>query len=212
MEEIMGILNALSSVDKESYKAAPTPARLKRAERVLILTGDDTEDMEFFYPYYRLMEEGYSVDVATLEGGEFAAKRGFGLKESKKASTIRPEEYALLYIPGGKAPQSLRDDQDVLKIVREFARQGKPIAAICHGAQVLISADIVHGRQIACAEDVREELEEAGGRFIDEALVEDGQFITARKPGDLPRHLSGVLNVMQGSVIRSPLPGQTAAA
>ncbi len=194
------------SEEKDTHAVAPIPERLRKTEKILILTADNTEDTEFFYPYYRLTEEGYTVDVVTPKGGAFKAKHGLGLKNSMAIgdNDVRPQNYALLYIPGGKAPAELRKSDEVIAFVQQFARLGKPIAAICHGPQVLISADLVRGRQLACWPEVKEELEEAGGIFVDEALVEDGQFVTARMPGDLHRHLYGVLQYLKGNVSAAP--------
>lgn len=193
----MNILG-MNTNEKDTYKAAPTPQRLKKNTRIAIVTADKTQDLEFFYPYYRLIEEGYEVDVITPKGGSFEGKQGMGLKQTHPIEACRPENYELLYIPGGKAPSELRKNEEVLQFVKEFAASGKPIAAICHGPQVLISAGLVRGKRMACWPEVQKELEEAGGIFVDEALVEDGQFITARQPGDLPRHLCGVLDSLQG--------------
>ena len=192
----MGILN-FNHADLEQYKAAPTPERLKKPERVAILTADNTQDLEFFYPYYRFSEEGYEVDVITAKGGAFEAKQGMGLKDSRPVDQVSAQDYALLYIPGGKAPAALRKDDDVMAFVRDYLATGRPVAAICHGPQLLITTGAVRGRRMACWPDVREELEAAGGLFVDEALVEDGPFITARCPGDLPRHLSGIMKQLQ---------------
>ena len=186
--------------EKDTYEVAPIPQRLLKNEKVIILTANNTEDLEFFYPYYRLTEEGYTVDVVTPKGGKFEAKHGLGLKNTKAIAEVKPADYALLYIPGGKAPAELRKNDVVLSFVKEFARSPKPIAAICHGLQVLISAGLVKGKQMACWPEVAKELEEAGGIFVDEALVEDGQFITGRMPGDLHRHLYGVLKYLKGTV------------
>jgi protease I len=197
----MSILEKLTgSSETDNYAVVPIPERLMKKEKVIIITADNTEDIEFFYPYYRLTEEGYVVDVVTPKGGKFAGKHGLGLKNSRAIGDVRPEDYALLYIPGGKAPAELRKNEQVLNFVRTFAASKKPIAAVCHGPQVLISADLVRGKQMAVWPEVAKELEEAGGTFVDEALVEDGQFITSRKPGDLHRHLYGVLQVLSGKV------------
>lgn len=189
---------------KDNYKAAPTPERLKKAERVLIITADNTEDLEFFYPYYRLSEEGYGVDVATVDGKSFKAKHGYEFNDVKALAEVKPESYALLYIPGGKAPAELRKHDEVIRFVQQFARSGKPIAAICHGPQVLVTADLVRGKKISSYPEVREEIEEAGGRWADEALAIDGQFITGRVPGDLPRHLCGVMDTLRGTSSKRP--------
>jgi len=185
---------------KDIYAPALIPARLLKNERVIILTADKTEDLEFFYPYYRLTEEGYTVDVVTPEGGKFEGKHGIGLSDTKAIADVQAVDYDLLYIPGGKAPAELRKNEKVLRFVKEFALLGKPIAAICHGAQLLIAADLVRDKQMACWPDVADELKEKGGIFVDEALVEDGQFITARMPGDLHRHLYGVLQYLKGNI------------
>ncbi len=185
--------------DRDIMKAAPTPERLKKNERVLILTADNTEDMEFFYPYYRLVEEGYDVDVATMDGKSFKGKKGYEFKQTTRLDGLRAEDYALLYIPGGKAPAALRDDANVIRFVQQFASTGRPIAAICHGPQVLVTADLIRGKKLAGYPGIKEEIEKAGGRFSDEALAIDGQFITSRLPGDLPRHMSGVMEALQGT-------------
>lgn len=197
----MSFMESLAGKDAtDNYAAAPTPERLKKQEKVVIITADKTQDLEFFYPYYRLSEEGYTVDVVTPEGGKFEGKQGMGLKNTKSIREVRPQDYALLYIPGGKAPETLRKNKDVLNFVTSFAAAGKPIAAICHGPQVLISAGLVKGKQMASWPEVAKELQEAGATFVDEALVEDGQFITGRRPGDLPRHLYGVLKALKGEM------------
>lgn len=193
----MKFLNPFDNDPVDNYKVTAQPEEKKG--RAAILTADDTEDLEFFYPYYRLSEEGYMVDVITPNGGEFKGKKGLGLKETLKLESVNPSGYALIYIPGGKAPAELRKNEKAISFVREFALSGKPIAAICHGAQLLVSAGLVKGKRIAAWPEVKDEIEEAGGTFVDESLVEDGKFITARKPGDLPHHLAGVLNYLNGA-------------
>lgn len=186
--------------EKDSHAVVPIPDRLQKNQKVIIITADKVEDIEFFYPYYRLTEDGYTVDVVTPTGGKFEGKHGLGLKNTMSIDEAKPDDYALLYLPGGKAPAELRKNDKVINFVKNFARSGKPIAAICHGPQILISAGLVNGKQIACWPEVAEELEEAGGIYVDEALVEDGQFITSRMPGDLHRHLYGVLQYLKGNV------------
>lgn len=194
----MNIFNKDS--ERDTHAVAPIPERLRKSEKIVIVTADKAEDTEFFYPYYRLTEEGYTVDVVTPKGGKFECKNGLGLKDTKAIADITPTDYALLYLPGGKAPAELRKNDEVLAFVTNFARTGKPIAAICHGAQVLISAGLVKGKQIAAWPEIADEVKEAGATFANEALVEDGQFITSRMPGDLHRHLYGVLQALKGNL------------
>ncbi|MCE3255779.1 MAG: ThiJ/PfpI domain protein [Rickettsiaceae bacterium] len=179
--------------ENDNYLIAPIPERLRKNKRIAIITGDKVEDLEFFYPYYRFSEAGYEVDVITIDGGAFEGKKGLGLKNSKSIDEAVPDNYELLYLPGGKAPDDLRKNEKVLKFVRYMANSGKVIASICHGAQILIAADLVKGKEIAAWPEMRDEVEGAGAVFADEALKKDGQFITARKPGDLHRHLYGIL-------------------
>lgn len=203
----MGIMDMInSSHQHDTHKVAPIPERLKKHTKVLIITDDNVEDTEFFYPYYRLTEEGYQVDVATEEGGEFAGKHGLGLKDSLSVDSVNAADYALLYLPGGKAPAKLRDNDKVLAIVKAFFKASKPIAAICHGPQILAAANVIQGKRIAAWPEIQDEIEEAGATFVDEALVEDGQFITGRMPGDLHRHLYGVLQVLKGSTTKANKP------
>lgn len=166
---------------------------------VLFLTADKTEDLEFFYPYYRLIEAGFKVDVATPDGGAFKGKQGLGLKNTRKIADVRADDYELLYIPGGKAPEELKKTDEALQLVRDYAATGKPIAAICHGPQVLAKADVISGRQIAAWPEVEDELKEAGATFVNQETVTDGQFMTARCPADLPSHLAKIMSVMKKS-------------
>lgn len=196
---------------KNIHVAAPIPERLRKPERVAIITSDKVEDIEFFYPYYRFTEAGYEVDVITLEGGAFEAKHGLGLPESLSITSVQPANYALLYLPGGQAPSVLRKNEDVLNFVRTFASSGKPVAAICHGPQILVSAGLVQGRTLAAWPEVGKEIQDAGGMFADEALQIDGQFITARMPGDLPRHMDGALRALEQASKASAISTRSAA-
>jgi len=166
---------------------------------VLILTADNTEDLEFFYPYYRFTEAGCKVDVVTPEGGAFKAKHDLGLKSTKKIADVNCSDYQLLYIPGGKAPAELKKNDDALKLVRDFTTAKKPIAAICHGPQVLAAADVIKGKKLAAWPEVEAEVTEAGATYVNQQTVVDGQFITARWPGDLPSHLKKTLEALNTS-------------
>src|ERR1700733_13658166 len=124
----MSMIDKLMGNDTEdTHAVVPIPERLKKKEKVVIITADNTEDIEFFYPYYRLTEEGYTVDVVTPKGGRFEGKHGLGLKNTKAIKDVTPQDYALLYIPGGKAPEELRKNEEVLDFVKAFAAQHKPI-------------------------------------------------------------------------------------
>lgn len=185
------------SASQDYYQ--PTLDTDERLQSVLIITDNEMHDLEFFYPYYRFCEEGYHVDVATPKGGEVKGEFGMKLSETKSTADVDAADYSMLYIPGGKAPETLRKDQNALDIVRDFVNADKPIAAICHGAQVLVSADVVKNRRLAAWPEVRGEIEKSGGTFVNEPLVEDGIFITGRWPGDLPGHMARALEILATS-------------
>jgi len=185
----------MADIPDDTHKVSSQPKAPKG--RVVILTADKTEDQEFFYPYYRFNEAGYQVDVITPDGGDFKAKNGAGLEETMKIEDASADAYDLLYIPGGKAPEKLKKEDAAVQFVKDFVATGKPVAAICHGPQILAKAGVISGKQIAAWPEVQEEVEEAGAAYQNKECVADGQFITARWPGDLPAHLSKVMQVLQ---------------
>ena len=178
----------------DMHAAVAIPERLRKNKKIAILTDNEAEDIEFFYPYYRFNEAGYDVDVITSKGGSFECKNGLGLQKTKAIKEVNHDDYELLYLPGGKAPAKLRKNDMVLDFVKRFAASGKYIAAICHGPQILAEAGLISGKTIACWPEIKNEITDAGAIFADEALKEDGQFITARRPGDLHRHLWGIFD------------------
>ncbi len=181
---------------KDTY-LPQTQNRLADATGILIVTADKTEDLEFFYPYYRFIEAGFRVDVATPDGGAFKGKQGLGLKQTRKLAEVSAENYDLLYIPGGKAPAELKDNQEALALVKNFVRSGKPVAAVCHGPQLLAAADVIRGRRIAAWPEVKDEVIAAGATYVDSETVQDGPFTTARWPGDLPSHVKFTLEALK---------------
>lgn len=174
-----------------------SPQSPAKSEKIAILTTDGTEDQEFFYPYYRFLEEGFSVDVLTPDGGEFKGKNGAGLKTTKKIAEARPADYAMLYIPGGKAPSKLKKDEDAVRFTRDFCASGKPVGAICHGPQLLAEAGVIDGRRIAAYPECQKEVEEAGAAFVFDACVEDGPFITGRWPADMPAQIKAIMKALK---------------
>lgn len=157
--------------------------------KALIITADGFEDSELLVPMYRLQEAGFSVDVAAPAKGTVTGKQGYEVEANLSLDKIESAEgcgYKILVIPGGKAPAKLREIPKALDIARDFAAAGLPIAAICHGPQVLISAGLLRGRKATCYKTVREEMVAAGVDYQDVEVVVDGQFVTSRQPSDLP--------------------------
>ncbi|MEB3787494.1 MAG: type 1 glutamine amidotransferase [Desulfurococcales archaeon] len=154
--------------------------------RALILTGEGFEDIEVLYPYYRLLEAGFETHIAIPGGGEATGKRGYRVKADLATADVNPGDYDVLVIPGGRAPERIRLDSDVLRITREFFQAGKPVAVICHGPQVLISAGVVKGRKLTSYWGVKDDIIAAGGEWLDQPVVVDGNLVSARYPPDIP--------------------------
>ncbi|PYY44207.1 hypothetical protein DEJ03_12265 [Curtobacterium sp. MCLR17_043] len=162
--------------------------------RIAIVTADRVEDVEFFYPYYRFVEAGYDVDVLTPDGGTLTGYVGLSLRTGlQRVADATAEHYDAVFIPGGLAPAEVRTVPEALAFVRDFAATGRLIGSVCHGPQVLASAGLVDGRSLTSWHEVADEVRAAGGTWIDEPVVEDGQFVTARKPGDMPQQLARII-------------------
>ncbi len=154
--------------------------------KALILLADGFEDSEFLYPLYRLQEEGIDVDVAGPEKGTYTGKHGYTGEATLTFSEASAEDYDALILPGGKAPETVRLDDDALDITRTMFKAKKIVAAICHGAQTLISAGVLDGRKATCWQGIQDDLKVAGAAYSDEEVVVDGHLITSRCPEDLP--------------------------
>ncbi len=185
----------MHDIPEDTYN--PATRNRGAATAVLMITDTPNEDLEFFYPYYRFLAEGFRVDVATPKGGAFSGKKGFGLKESLKVADARADDYDLLYLPGGMAPDHMKNDRDVLALVRKFAEQGKTIGAICHGPQIIAAAGVIGGRKISAWPEIENEIADAGGEYVYEEAVADGPFVTARWPADLPQQVNLTLETFR---------------
>jgi len=154
--------------------------------KALMLSADNFEDSELLVPLYRLQEAGYTVDVASVKHGDIIGKHGYSVKVDKVLEEVNPADYAVLVLPGGKAPEVIRNVPAAQTIARIFLERGKPVGAICHGPQTLISAGLLRGRRATCYRTVAGELREAGACYEDSEVVVDGHLVTSRQPEDLP--------------------------
>lgn len=168
------------------------------AKKILMLVGDYVEDYEVMVPFQALQAVGHEVHAVCpdKEAGEFvrtaihdfegdqtySEKRGHNFTLNAAFADVKPEEYDALVIPGGRAPEYIRLNEQVLGIARYFANENKPIAAICHGPQVLVAAGVVKGRKLTAYPAVGPDITVGGGEFVeipvDKALV-DGNLVTA---------------------------------
>lgn len=167
-----------------------------QGKRVALLAAKNFEDSEAFEPQRFLEEAGATVDVIGVAREEYAGKKGGTLRAGRTFDESDPAEYDALVIPGGGAPEQLRIDDRAVRFTREFVASGKPVAAICHGPQLLISAKVLDGRTVTCVKTIRDDVINAGARYVDEEVTIDGNLITSRTPADLPafnRALAGAL-------------------
>ena len=167
--------------------------------RALIVTADRFEDMEAIFPYCRLLEEGVEVVIAAPAKGQITGERGYKLEAQKAIEYVNPYDYDILILPGGGragAPATVRDIPQAQEIARAFFAANKPVAAICHGPYTLISAGLMKGRRATCywGDGVPEEIMLAGGNYVDEEVVVDGNLITSRSPKDLPAFMRELMN------------------
>ncbi|MGF1432508.1 DJ-1/PfpI family protein [Kitasatospora sp. LaBMicrA B282] len=181
------------------------------AVKVLLVTGDAAESLEVFYPYQRLREEGYQVDIAApskkklrfvvhdFEDGfdTYTEKPGYSWPADLAFAEVDPSQYAALVIPGGRAPEYLRNDPEVQRIVRHFFDLDKPVAQICHGPQITGAAGVLSGRTTAAYPALEPDVRAAGATYRDGEAVVDGMLVSARAWPDHPGWLRAFIEILR---------------
>ena len=163
-------------------------------KRAVIVVEKFYNEFEFWYPYFRLKEEKADIKVASPKIETFTGKySALPVKPDVKISDLNPDNFDGIFIPGGYCPDYLRVHEPLLNFVRKMHEDGKVIAAICHGAWVLISAGIVKGKKITGAGTIKDDIVNAGAEYVDKEVVVDGNIITSRKPDDLPFMLPEII-------------------
>lgn len=167
--------------------------------RVAILVEEGFEDSELTEPMRALKDAGVKVVVVGTGSQEaYHGKRDKAVvKENENVVDVKPDDFDAVVIPGGYAPDRMRLCRPMVDLVREMHYSGKIVAAICHGPQMLISADIVRGKQVTSWESIAVDLENAGAKWIDQAVVQDGNIITSRKPADIPRFNKTIIETLE---------------
>ncbi|MGK2864817.1 MAG: DJ-1/PfpI family protein [Chitinophagaceae bacterium] len=187
---------------------------MKTAKKILVITGDAGESFEILYASHRLREEGYEAVIAApsvkplnlvihdFEPGwdTYVERMGYRMESQISFDDADPADYHAVLIPGGRAPEYLRNDARVISIVKEFYNSGKYVFAICHGVQVLLTAGLADRRKIACYEHVKFEVESCGGIYItpDEA-IKDGRVVTGKTWQSHPEFYKIVFNCLKES-------------
>jgi protease I len=175
----------------------------KRSSRnALVLTADQFEDMEVYFPVFRLKEEGWKVTIAAPTMRTIAGEHGYGLEPDIVIDKANPDDYDLLIIPGGSpdgAPSTVRKIKKAQEIAKSFFAKNKPVATICHGPYTLVSAGLVKGRHLTSYwhDGVPEEIQEGGGIWEDNDVVVDRNLVSSRSPMDLPAFMREVINLTE---------------
>lgn len=159
-------------------------------KKIAILSTDGFEQSELEKPLNKLKQEGAEVHVISLKSGEIKGmtdhKWNDGIKVDKTLSEANVSDYDALVMPGGVInPDALRNDENAVKFVKDFFSTDKLVAAICHGPQTLINAEVVNGKKMTSYHSIKKDLENAGAHWVDEEVVKDGNLITSRNPNDL---------------------------
>lgn len=168
--------------------------------RIMILVGDVYEDLELWYPKLRLIEAGAEVVVAGPQANTcYAGKHGYPCESDAAIEQMDAKDFDAIVVPGGFMPDKLRRDARVLDLIRAFDKAKKPIAAVCHGGWIPISAGIYRGVRVTGSPGIRDDLTNAGAVYEDAAVVVDRHHVTSRRPDDLPDFCRALITMMTGS-------------
>lgn len=167
-------------------------------KRAAVLVEQMYQEMEVWYPVYRLREAGCKVTLVGPEAGHtYNSKLGYPAKSDKAAKDVSADDFDLLVIPGGYAPDYLRRYEPVLRLTSAMAEQGKVVAAVCHGPWVLCSTQALKGRKATCFFAIKDDVSNAGAKYVDAEVVRDGNIITSRKPDDLPAFMQSIIQAVK---------------
>lgn len=173
---------------------------MQNHKTLLAFLDDVYEDLELWYPKLRLEEAGYALKCAAPEIKTCAGKHGYPAKADLLLKDANSADFCGLLVPGGFMPDKLRRDAKVLSLTREFHAQGKLVAFICHGGWIPISAKILKGKRVTGSLGIKDDLENAGGIWVDEPVVADGNFISSRTPRDLAPFALAMVSFLDASV------------
>jgi protease I len=166
-------------------------------KRILILTGEIYEDLELWYPKLRLEEAGASTTVAGPKANTlYNGKHGYPCVSDAAIDQMKETDFDALVVPGGFMPDKLRRDRVVLDLVRAFDRAAKPIAAICHGGWIPISAGVYRGIRVTGSPGIKDDLINAGATYEDADVVVDRHHVSSRRPDDLPAFCRALIQLM----------------
>ena len=166
-------------------------------KQVAVLIEQQYQEMEVWYPIYRLRDEGCKVLLVGPEAGKtYPSKLGYPAKADVAAKDVTASQFAAIVIPGGFCPDYIRRNEAMMKLVRDAHDQQKPLAAICHGPWVLCSTTALKGRKATCFHSIKDDVVNAGATYVNEEVCVDGHVITSRTPDDLPAFVRAIIRAM----------------
>jgi protease I len=163
---------------------------------IAVLAEQQYEDLELWYPVLRFREAGARVEIVGTGKETYPSKHGYPVKASVQAGQVRGADFDAVIIPGGYAPDHMRRHAPMVTLVQEAAAAGRIVAAICHGGWLLCSARCLQGKQVTGFFAIRDDLENAGGIYVDAEVVRDGNLITSRVPSDLPAFCRAIIEAL----------------
>jgi protease I len=166
-------------------------------KRVAFVLAPNYEDVEATSPLDAVAAAGGVSTIIGIEKGPVKGKKGATLEATHSFDEVSPDDFDVLVIAGGGSPENLRIHQPAVAFTREFVSSGKPVASICHGPQLLISARVLAGRRVTSVNKIRDDVTNAGGIYVDEPLTIDGNLITSRTPDDLPQFNQAIQDAMK---------------
>src|SRR5437870_11187397 len=167
-------------------------------KKIAILVDNVYQEMEVWYPLYRLREAGAEVITVGAKAGQtYTSKLGYPVHCDKSYDEVSASQFDGVVVPGGYAPDHIRRHAKANQLVNDIDAQGKLVAAICHAAWVLCSAGILKGRKATCFFAIKDDVINAGARYVDDEVVVDGNIITSRKPEDLPAFMQAVIQAVR---------------
>ncbi len=163
-------------------------------KKIAILIENLFDERELIYPYYRLLEEGFEVDLIGAEKGDiYASKHGLTEKSTHASKEVSVQDYDAVIIPGGFSPDNMRRTKATVDFVKDMDKSKKIIAAICHGPWMMASACNLKNKKVTCFFSIKDDMINAGAIYLDEEVVVDGHLITSRTPKDLPVFLKTII-------------------
>lgn len=170
-----------------------------KGKTVAVLVEQQYQELEVWFPYYRLKETGANVLLVGPEAGKsYPSKLGYPAKSDLASKDVAASELDGIVIPGGFAPDFFRRDPATIQLVKDVVAKGKVVAAICHGPWLLCSTTALKGKRATCFFAIKDDVINAGAHYVDEETVVDGNIITARKPDDLPAFTLAVIRALKG--------------